>query len=154
MPETKKIFALLLSLMVILGIGLSVKDNMIPPRDENYKSQVTINGFAVNVDIADTAPKQQRGLSGRNKLKDNEGMFFVFETADVQGFWMKDMLFPIDIIWAGEDLRVVSVDKNLSPDTYPATFSSKSPVMYVLEVNSGFSDRNNVKIGDKLIFVR
>lgn len=154
MPDTKKNFVLLLSFIIVLGVGFSVKDNPAPLKGKTNQSRVSINGFAVNIDVADTPFKQAQGLSGKHGLKDDEGMLFVFDTVGIQSFWMKDMLFPIDIIWIDEEFRVVSVDKNLSPDTYPATFSSPSPVRYVLEVNSGFSVRNNVKNGDKLIFTR
>ena len=69
-------------------------------------------------------------------------------------FWMKDMLFPIDIIWINDDLNVVSIDGELSPETYPTTFSPSEPVKYVFEAPSGFSKKNSVKIGDKVKFIR
>lgn len=152
MSNTKKILTLSLSFIVILGIGLLIKDNRPSVQKESGKSQVVINELTLNIDIADTPHKQEQGLSGKLDLKDDEGMLFVFNTTETKGFWMKDMLFPIDIIWMDEDLIVVYVDKNLSPDTYPTIFYPPSPVKYILEVNSGFSDRNNVKIGDELIF--
>lgn len=152
MSNTKKILTLSLSFIVILGIGLLIKDNRPSVQKESGKSQAVINELTLNIDIADTPHKQEQGLSGKLDLKDDEGMLFVFNTTETKGFWMKDMLFPIDIIWMDENLIVVYVDKNLSPDTYPTIFYPPSPVKYILEVNSGFSDRNNVKIGDELIF--
>ena len=51
-------------------------------------------------------------LLRRNKLKEDEGMLFVFDHSDKYSFWMKDMNFPIDIIWIGEDLQIVFIKKN------------------------------------------
>jgi len=67
---------------------------------------VKIAGQNIKVDLALTPETQEKGLSGRSGLKDDEGMLFVFEKPDKYSFWMKDMNFPIDIIWMGEDMRV------------------------------------------------
>lgn len=62
-------------------------------------------------------------------------MLFVFPEAGLHRFWMKDMNFPIDIYWLGKNYEVVDVAKNVPPESYPKTFSPKSPANYVLETN-------------------
>lgn len=106
-------------------------------------------GSAVfQVEVAQTQEERSRGLSGRAGMKDNQGMLFVFDQAAFQNFWMKDMKFPIDIIWMDGGFQVVDITRNLSPQTYPKTFTSLSPAKYVLEINAGLSEKNNILLGD------
>lgn len=87
--------------------------------------------------VVSTKQDLVRGLSGRTSMKNNEGMFFVFTEPAMHIFWMKDMFFPIDIVWIDANMTVVSVTENISPDTYPETFEPESPTLYVLELNAG-----------------
>ena len=114
---------------------------------------VKIAGVTLKVDLATTKEQQEKGLSFRNNLKNDEGMLFVFEKPSIHHFWMKDMSFPIDIIWIGEDLKVIYIEKNVNPDTYPQTFGPNKDSLYVLEVNAGFSEKNYLKENDKVIFL-
>lgn len=109
---------------------------------------VRINGAEVMADIADDSAEREKGLSGRKYLAEGEGMLFVFPFERQYSFWMKDMLIPIDIIWISADGKVVSIKKNLSPDTFPEAYTSQSGAKYVLEVSSGWADRHGVKVGD------
>lgn len=118
---------------------------------ESDKKLIIINGKALKVDIADNTEERNRGLGGRKFLGKNEGMLFVFQKPDKYSFWMKDMRFPLDIIWINENKTISAVSKNISPETYPASFSPSDPVKYVLEVNAGWSEKNEIKAGDTLI---
>jgi hypothetical protein len=118
--------------------------------DVNY---IKINGKILKVEIALTPKEQEQGLSNRKELKEDEGMLFVFDHIDKYSFWMKDMNFPIDIIWISEDLHVVFIKKNALPESYPDTFSPTQTAKYVLEVNSGFSEKNDLKYGDRVEFL-
>ena len=115
------------------------------------KGEIRINQNILFVDIADDNCKTSLGLSGRASL-DGEGMLFIFENVGNYGFWMKDMNFPIDILWIDDKFEVVGIEKNLSPDTFPKSFGSNYLVKYVLEVPAQYSDKNNIKIGDNIIF--
>ncbi len=118
-----------------------------------YNAKVVIAGKTYKVDVAETRYFLERGLSGRESLKSNEGMFFIFQKPDKYGFWMKDMSFPIDIIWFDESLKVVHIEKNVKPETYPKVFTPESNSEYVLEVSSGQVDILNIKIGDRAEFL-
>jgi uncharacterized membrane protein (UPF0127 family) len=61
-----------------------------------------------NIEIAETYDQQSLGLGGRDELKPNTGMFFVFPSPSVQSFWMKDMKFPIDIVWIDQTVSCTS----------------------------------------------
>jgi len=111
-------------------------------------------GSAVfNVELADTPKLRTQGLSGRKQLNQNSGLLFLFEKSAIYSFWMKDMNFPLDIIWINEDNLVVHIEKNLKPETFPNIFSPKSEALFVLEVNAGLVDQYKIKLGSKVKFL-
>jgi len=106
-----------------------------------YEKVLNINGTKVFVDLADTMEEQEKGLSGKAYLPEQYGKLFVFQTPGNYGFWMKDMNFPIDIIWLDEDMRILGIEKDVAPSTYPNIFYPPQNVSFVLEVNAGFSTK-------------
>jgi len=93
------------------------------------------------------------GLMFRKSLPDNQGMFFVFNEPDKYAFWMKNVEFPLDIIWINQDKVIIDIKANVSTcrDSCP-TLVPQEKAKYVLEVNAGFIEKNQVKIGDKVVF--
>ena len=123
-----------------------------PAKNENGAPvRIQIRDAEIRAEEAATPDERAQGLSGRLALADNEGMFFVFDTPDYYQFWMKDMNFPLDIIWIGEDLVIKDIKENISPETFPMAFSPASPALYVLEAQAGFSRKNGLITGDKVI---
>lgn len=119
----------------------------------NFDSQeIKIAGQIFKVELAISDKQQQRGLSYREQLPANAGMLFVFKQPTKPGFWLKEMKFPLDIIWLDENRNVVYLHKNLSPQTYPKIFQSPLPVKYVLEIDAGQADKLKIKIGSHLSF--
>jgi len=114
-----------------------------------HSLEVTLKGEKFAVEVADTPAERMQGLSGRDGLDVNEGMMFTFDEPGTHGFWMKDMKFPIDIIWISNS-EVIYVSSNLNPDSYPTIFSPPKPVSQVLEVKAGTALRLNVVEGDKV----
>lgn len=114
---------------------------------------IKIAGQTVKVDLALTPEAQAQGLSGRKTLGENEGMLFVFDQPGRYSFWMKNMNFPIDIIWLNENLRVIFIEKNLLPTSYPQTYTPLGASKYVLEVQAGFAEKNNLEDGDSAQFL-
>ena len=113
-------------------------------------STVNIGGTTVSVDIASTKATRERGLSGRLALAPNTGLLFIFDQDGMWGFWMKDMLFSIDIIWTDAAGRVVTVAPNLSPQTYPQVFYPTAPAHYALEVPAGFAAAHSIQEGSMM----
>ena len=109
-----------------------------------------MGGKEFSVEIADTDFLRERGLSGHRPLLDNQGMLFIFPKSDFYGFWMKDMLFPIDIIWIDENFKINHIEMSLTPDTYPKVFHPESKSLYVLEISSGQSKSLDLKVGDSV----
>ncbi len=104
----------------------------------------------MTVEVADTKSSRELGLSGRLMMGRHEGMLFVFPVPGRYGFWMKDMNFPLDIIWINQNGIVVEVERNADPSSYPKTFMNSSPASYVLELSAGEAEKQGVYIGSKI----
>ncbi len=112
----------------------------------------TVNHHQISVEVLETAEEKRQGLSGRESLGSDSGLLFVYDAPGQYNFWMKDMHFPIDIIWIADDYRVIDITKYLHPDTFPDEFTSSRPAQYVLEVNAGYSGELDIRIGDDFEF--
>lgn len=144
----KKIIAI--ASLLFLASGCS----RITPQ-ENYTQELHIGPKKIFVEIAKAAEQKRQGLSGRGKLKDNQGMLFDFTgTGEVRsGFWMKDMKFDLDLIWI-KGGKIVGIIPNVP---HPESIDDKLPlyyppseVDYVLEVNAGWSEKYKIKIEDEI----
>jgi len=118
------------------------------------KAKVTVNGFKLSVDMPVTEEQMSKGLSIKDKLKENEAMLFVFEEPSRQPFWMKDMKFPIDIAWLDSNGKTVHIEENLAPcmsiincPLYAPNTSSQ----YALETTAGFTRRHGLNLGTKIL---
>jgi len=111
-----------------------------------------IEGVKIKAEIAQSPEERKQGLSERENIEQNSGMFFVFENEGHHGIWMKDMNFPIDIIWIDESLNIVHIAESVSPETFPEVFSPPIPARYVLEVNAGLALENKFGVGSKVFF--
>lgn len=150
----KNILQWTLIIILVLFVGFNLANNKSFKKEQpiNNVKHIKVNGVSVNVELALTPESQIRGLSGRNELKEDDGMLFVFNNIGYHSFWMKDMKFPIDIIWIGDDLQIVYIKKDAQPKSYPDVYTPDKKAKYVLEVISGFSQKNNLKEGDKILF--
>ena len=123
------------------------KGNPPLPRDE-----VRINGATFDVEIASSTLEKATGLSFRPGLGENQGMLFLFSSGQILHFWMKDMNFPLDIIWISGD-KVMGFAQNAPaepgvPLWKLTIYNSPDGTDKVLEVNAGTVERDNIKIGD------
>jgi len=154
--------AIIVALIPIVAFLLFVagKSGFLPyaPEGDNL-STIRIGNIPVHVSIADTAEERARGLSGTASLGENDGLLLSFGEHGAHGIWMKDMQFPIDIIWmaassetsssgGGEVFRIVDIKRNARPESFPEIFFPSQNALYVLEVNSGFVDTHNIRVGD------
>lgn len=121
---------------------LEADDNM------NIDGFVTVKNFKIPVYLAKNEAERIKGLSDSRSINKKYGMFFVFENSEYQSMWMKNMLFSIDIIWIDEDYRIVHMEKNISPDTYPKIFTAPIKARFVLELKAGMGKYYNLLVGD------
>lgn len=138
-----------IALVVIIGVGyLLWQMNM-------QQQAVGLHHQTYYVSIVRTPEEIQRGLSGTDSLAANRGMLFVFPREDKWAIWMKDMNYPIDIVWLDKDAVVNYIVKNAQPSSYNADDPTKStmytpekPARYVIELPSGTIERTGIAIGD------
>lgn len=116
------------------------------------KTQLYINGTIFGTYIAETEEDRTKGLSGRGFLPAGMSMLFLFDRPEKAGIWMKDMRFPIDIIWLDSYKRVIHELPNVSPKTYPTVFYPSSEALYVVELQAGTIENKNIKEGDVISF--
>ena len=140
---------------IFLIAGLLILVTAIVFLNYNYQNkktpQVTINNHIFNLAIAKTDTEKEIGLSKYKNIPQNFGMLFPFGKPDYYSFWMKNMKFPIDIIFIRNN-KIVTIFKNASP---PKSNNELLPIYRnqnlsdtVLEINTGLSDKYNFKSGD------
>src|SRR3989344_1451545 len=110
-----------LALIIVILAALLIYTRAHAPAESIVADVVVRKGEAlpVEIDLADTQEKRTQGLSGRKDIADDYGMLFVFDAPGKYGFWMKDMLIDIDIIWLSRDGSIVHIEHSVSPATYP-----------------------------------
>lgn len=101
-------------------------------REENF---LKIGSHQWSVEYADTESERVLGLGKRASLPQASGMLFIFPQTDRYQFWMKDMEFPLDLVFI-TDGKVESLVQNVAPEER-GLLSPGEPVKYVLEVNAG-----------------
>jgi uncharacterized membrane protein (UPF0127 family) len=145
----KQIMSLALLVMVLAGFGYLVPQNRGPgcgitvyegePSSVNFLNQFRPRS-CVFLERADTPGSRARGLSGRVSMDKTSGMLFVFDHPQQVCIWMKDMKFPLDLLWLDTDHRIVKTKANVSPETYPETFCVDN-VQYVIELKAGVASQ-------------
>lgn len=127
----------------------------------NPNPVVIVGGATFHVELAITQEQRTQGLSGRAGLAPRAGMLFVFDEEGRYSFWMKEMRFPLDLVWIGpstEGCTVVDITHKAPP---PAPgqdlaelplYTPVAPARYVLEVNGGETEAVGIRVGDRVEF--
>ncbi len=114
------------------------------------KAKATVKDFELNVVVPITSELMSKGLAVKNQMKENEAMLFVFKEPSKHSFWMKDMKFPIDIMWLDNNGKIVHIEENLEPCPLALVCPSYIPnadSQYVLETVAGFTQKYNINVG-------
>jgi uncharacterized membrane protein (UPF0127 family) len=118
----------------------------------NFVDSVDNPIIKIDIEIADNDYERQLGLMNRQSMEEMQGMLFIFPQQQYQSFWMRNTLFSLDMLFINSNKEIVTIHKNTTPlseQSYP----SSAPAIYVLEVNAGFCDRHNIKLGDKIFWI-
>ena len=102
--------------------------------------------------VAADAQARTKGLGGEHSLPATAGMLFWFTDDHTRCFWMKDMHFPLDIIWLDATKQVVHIERSVSPATYPHEFCPAAAARYVVELNAGQARAAGIREGQTLTF--
>jgi len=122
------------------------------PKQSNFS--FPDHNLNLQAELADNLRLQAKGLMGREKLEENSGMLFVFSNEAKRTFWMKNTYIPLDLIFISKDKKIVEFKENFEPcrEDNCSTYTSNIEAQYVLEVNAGFIQKNQIKIGDNVAF--
>lgn len=137
----KKIFILHLILLFLFSCYNS----------KTLKVKAEINKEIYTFEVAATSEARKTGLMYRKKINKNSGMLFVYGYKSILSFYMKNTLIPLDIAFIDEQFVIVDIQQMKPLDE--TSIISKKESQYALEVNRGFFDRVNLKVGDKINFI-
>ena len=137
---------------VIIGVvGLMTMPSEIKLESVEFPmGTIKVDDVPLQVMIADTEPRRVRGLMFEDQLPYDQGMIFVFEESGLYSLWMLNMQFSLDMIWFNQDGEVVHIEKNVPPCktaleiTTCQSIIPDAEAVYILEVTSGFVDKNNI----------
>ncbi len=138
----------LLSTLALLALPWSTDDHT--SDCVRLSSEDSNEDVCVYLEVVSELTELTKGLSDRESLPDDEGMLFDFGAEGAQCMWMKDMHFPLDMIWLDANGIVTDIQTDISPETYPETFCGQSSARYVIEVNAGLVRSSSVHIGQQI----
>lgn len=111
--------------------------------------EIGIKGTEIIVEVADTQESRSQGLMDRRSMPENHGMLFVFETESQVSFWMKNTRIPLSIAFIAADGTIRQIE-DMEPESLSSVVSQRN-VLYALEVNQGWFEKNGIGAGDKII---
>ena len=145
--------ALIAAAMSLAAVGCA-RSNGAPAKDPAPPTVTLPSGAVYRVEIAASPVSRAQGLMFRESLQDGRGMLFLFPKPSVEGFWMKNCNFPIDIVWMDANRRVIFVSAHTPPcreDPCP-TYGPKEESLYVLEIPDGAAAKEKAVLGSTLTF--
>ena len=124
---------------------------------EKGQTRIRVKTLDVTAEIAASDKDKKKGLSDRESLPISEGMLFVYDKLAIYTFWMKDVQFPIDIIWIDKDKKIVYIAQNAQPepdrsDDELKRYRPGAESQYILEINAGLADAHNLQVGNTVDF--
>lgn len=140
--QTLLLSALVVVLAVLVILVFAVHRDT--PKTVNMK----LSHGELTLETASTESEQEKGLGGRASMPQDHGMLFVFGSEAQQCFWMKDTRFPLDMVWLDASKHIRAIENDVMPDSYPHVYCHEGK--YVIELNAGAADRNNLVVGKKL----
>lgn len=150
---TRLLMAALILFLVAAGFAMMMEDVTIFPELSHLSggvATVAIGSTRIQASLATTPAQWERGLSGQNEPVNP--MLFVFDRENDWGIWMKDMKAAIDVLWIGADHRVIYIETELLPSSYPRIYRAQALSRYVLEVPAGYVELYNFKVGDEVFW--
>ena len=101
------------------------------------------------VEVARTGEEQAQGLMFRESLADDRGMIFPYDPPRAVGFWMKNTLIPLDMIFIRADGTIARIAANTVPLSEETVFSGEA-ISSVLEIRGGRAAELGIRAGDKV----
>ncbi len=149
------------ALLLVIAAGCEPGSARNEPEVQSEESpayeEVIINGHVIMMELALTPEQRATGLMGRESMRDDEGMLFVFPDAEPYPaevrFWMKDCLMPIDVVFLNREVEIVSIHEmeppeSGTPDEKLKVYPSGAPVQFAIELRGGLANELGLEIGE------
>lgn len=154
MTWPRTFIAVLMVFMIVAGFpAAGDKAFCEPPKtmqgDLQFLRQDGSTVVSITIEVADTPEARIKGLMERWSLPELHGMLFIFDYPEVQGFWMHNTPLSLDMIFVGENRRILNIAESTTPMS-KQTVNSRGPAKYVVEVKAGFSKRHGIEEGMKI----
>lgn len=152
--KTKKVLIALIPVIVFIFIyffyikkstnePVWVKEGEVTFLSKDTRSQLS----SIDVEVAMTPAERSQGLMYRSKMEENHGMLFIFDRDEMQSFWMKNTIMPLDILFIDSKGVINTIHHNTVPYS-EKPIPSKGKSQFVVEVNGGYCSRHGIKEGD------
>lgn len=109
--------------------------------------ELSVGQHKIQAEVADTLEAVTRGLMFREQLGTNEGMLFVFPNERRASFWMKNTRLSLSVAYLDRNGKILEIYP-LEPFNETSVQSRSKAVLFALEMNRGWFESKNVKIGD------
>lgn len=139
-------------LLIVGGILILSVISFFAIKSHKQSNTLVVNNAHIQIEFAKTQQQKARGLCCRDSLPKNSGMLFIYDQPGNYRFWMKNTRIPLDMYWINQENKIVHIEKNVKPETYPKSFGTDIPAQYILETNAGFADTHGIKPGDNVQF--
>jgi hypothetical protein len=136
---------------VILAIGVTFLLVILPMLTKPV-TDLWLGDGIFKIDVASTNAARVQGLSGRTGLDVDHALLMIFPNESRWGIWMKDMNFPIDIVWLNKEKKVVYIVKNAPFDDQTTIYSPEKPALYVVELPAGTTKAKSILVGETALF--
>jgi len=112
-------------------------------------------GEEIVVELAVSTRQRSRGLMFRDQLPEGQGMLLVFSSPDFRSIWMKNVRFPLDLLWLDNSRRVVHFEQNVPPcpEEPCPSYMPLRRASAVLELNAGSIEKWGIDLGDQLVII-
>ncbi|MDO8676089.1 MAG: DUF192 domain-containing protein [Candidatus Azambacteria bacterium] len=150
--DSKRPFLLISAFLALSLSGIIIYQQYLKFVEKNTLTIYTGAGTVkIRVKYAITPEEQQEGLMNQSSLNKKSGMIFVFPEERNRGFWMKNVLIPLDVVFISSNGKINEITTlNLCSEEPCTVYNSKNPSKYVIEVNAGSIAKWKILEGDIL----
>lgn len=136
-----------MKIIIFMAVFLGCLVSILDCRTQLVKIITSLGAVSYSVEVVDGVLSRAIGLMYRRPLPANSGMLFLYKNEQNVVFWMKNVFFPLDIIFIDNSGRIIKICSNTTPND-PAFIHSNAPIIGVLELNGGSTKRAHIKVGD------
>ncbi len=140
-----------LVIVSLIAVGPAFGDVLF--KHGSLKIETKSGPVVLDVEIAATDPARQHGLMFRRELPANQGMIFLFDGEQQISMWMKNTYIPLDMVFVGDDWRIVHIARDAEPLS-TSIIPSVRPASRVLEIAGGQAEKLGLAAGDTLSLTR